>query len=850
MFCTKCGNSLPDDAKFCGVCGAPVKILQEASPVTPQSAGIPDETVSIQVPQPEPVLEAKHSRRELSRDAKASGKKSKKSLAIGLSIGGVLIAAFAVVLIFGFNLKGNSKGSKGSVPIPILDSAVVYDDQYTYYISETENWEPCIKRVQNDLQGQAKILYESEKIKGDGWSVYTLGGLFLWNDKICFIEITKATEQDREYEIHWLSKDGGENGTLVSHEQLCTYGNLLSQMGGIYFFDDYLILGNSQYFYRLDFKTGELCKHEDLIDLEGPVCFVAYNNGYYYYLVPDIENNLMGETLYRKSEKSKEEIVGKVPSQDDDDVEKYFSFISKGNYLYYADLDNIYRLNIEDGSTENLASYEETYNRFAMCENGFYYFKDASLHFLNTETLEETIFGKVEDVPNLIYAGADDACWMQDDSTSHRYTCFLPDEQDGAIFYFGESEQDTLAENQETVNTTELYADVVENAIAEFGSLWFKGNQFDCIARGVIKIDLLDFNQDGTDELMMIYSNDSVVPFIDIWTVKDGETVQVFSGQSRVNAEEPIFSVNLYQNADNLYVPVYDSLDCNPVYVHLYGFDNEGEFGEIYQYEDKDFCMNNYIVQVPDGMEFMEYENVIFYVDNLWDDFEGDKNTMKETLQTEMEDALNILGITLPENSSTAYDYEGDWVWNRENSDMVASLQLKATDASTLSGELSFYRLFGEQLTIAMSGNTGTVTSEFGNFEGTARFESGCLYLCFEDQVVYSDYTISKMFGTTEFCFTSVNPTTQAGDSEFDITSMLGEWTLAESQPNVEYVPRYLIRLNADGTMNLRGEDGTWADYTYTIDATHFYYTLPATDITSGGTYIVSGDTLIVFLED
>ena len=74
----------------------------------------------------------------------------------------------------------------------------------------------------------------------------------------------------------------------------------------------------------------------------------------------------MGETLYRRTENSEEEVVGKVPSQDDDDVEKYFSFISKEDYLYYADLDNIYRLNINDGKIENLASYERTYNRFAI----------------------------------------------------------------------------------------------------------------------------------------------------------------------------------------------------------------------------------------------------------------------------------------------------------------------------------------------------------------------------------------------------------------------------------------------------------------------------------------------------
>ena len=57
-----------------------------------------------------------------------------------------------------------------------------------------------------------------------GGVMYPMGCMFLWNDKICFIEIHKlATEQgDDGYEIHWLSKDGKENGTLVGYEQLST----------------------------------------------------------------------------------------------------------------------------------------------------------------------------------------------------------------------------------------------------------------------------------------------------------------------------------------------------------------------------------------------------------------------------------------------------------------------------------------------------------------------------------------------------------------------------------------------------------------------------------------------------
>ena len=660
MFCSKCGNPLSDDAKFCGVCGAPVKISQEASPVPQQPAGISDETENIQTPKPEPLMQEPNFNGQMGYGAAAPVlKKSKKGLIIGLSLGGVLLAVIlAAGLIFVFGLKGGSKGNDGSINLGY--STVVYDDQYTYFLSETETWEPCIKRVRNDLRGKPEILYEAEEIEGDGWSMYPMHCMFLWNDKICFIEYTNYTEQgDEGYEIHWLSKDGKENGTLVGYEQLSTYGNLLSQMEGAFFFEDYLIYGNRYSFYRLDLNSGEMCKQEDFLGLEGPACFVAYNDGYYYYLIPDVEHNLMGEILYRKAENSEEEEVGIVPSQDDDDVEKYFSFITQGDYLYYTDRDNVYRLNVNDGKTETLASYDDdVYNRFCLSENGLYYYKDMTLHFLNTETLEETIFDEVEGIPNFIHAGANDACWMQGDATSERYNCFLPDKQGGSLIYFGESDQDASAEDsvedQDTVNTTALYADVVENFIGRYGNLSFGGSDNEFYAQGVFKIDLKDFNQDGTDELMILYTaeENGIYPYIEIFTVEDGGLVKLFSQKTRDEFHEAAMSFCLYQNGGNLYVPVYDSLDQNPVYVHLYGFNENREFGEVYQYENNAFYMN----QLPDGMEFTKCEETQFYTNTqfaYYDDFENIKEEMRESLQIDMVNMLNELGIAVPENSST-----------------------------------------------------------------------------------------------------------------------------------------------------------------------------------------------------
>ena len=671
MFCSKCGNPLSDDARFCSVCGAPVKISQEASPVPQQPAGISDETENIQTPKPEPLMQEPNFNGQMGYGVAAPvQKKSKKGLIIGLSLGGVLLAVIlAAGLIFVFGLKGGSKGNDGSINLGY--STVVYDDQYTYFLSETETWAPCIKRVSNDLSGEPEILYETEKIEGDGWSKYPLGALFLWNDKICFLEFTNATEQgDEEYEIHWLSKDGKENGTLVSYEDFIGYARSLYRddfqplMEEVYFFGDYLIFSDRYSFCQLNLNTGGMFEYDTLLSIQGPACFVAYNDGYYYYFVPDTESNRMGETLYRMYRDIEEgvlgeaEEIGKVPLRDDEDVldfwEKYYPFIPKGDYLYYADSENIYRLSINDGKIEKLTSYDDsTYNRFALCENGLYYYKDMTLHFLNTETLEETIFDEVEGIPNLIYAGADDACWMQDDATSHRYNCFRPDKQGESFIYFGESDQDASIDHQETVNTAELYADVIDRTIAEHGALWFDEVEYECCARGVFKIDLMDFNQDGTKELVMLYNNEeSIFPFVDVWTVKNGEALQLFCERQQEENYEAAISSRIYQNGGNLYVPVYDSLDQNPVYVHLYGFDENGEFGEVYQYENNAFYMN----QLPDDMEFTEYSSVQFYVCDRVTDYGAQKNQMKGALQADMEDILKRLELSVPENSSTHTD--------------------------------------------------------------------------------------------------------------------------------------------------------------------------------------------------
>ena len=671
MFCSKCGNPLSDDAKFCGACGAPVNTVQEDSPVLQQPAGISDEVEGIQMLKPEnvpkPPVEAQNSHRSLSHDTKASVKKSKKGLVIGFSIGGgiLLTIILAVVLIFVFGLKDGSKGSDSFASI--VNNEVVYDDEYTYYLSEDDRGSTArIMRIGNEQDAEPEVLYEADQIKGDGWGQYPLGALFLWEDKICFLEVTNASETTAEYGLFWVSKDGKESGTLASYEQL---GELMSNEGvglrNIYYYEDALVFSNGQVLSWLDLKTGEFREQNDVINADKPIHFVAYDKGYYYYFAFDTNNEVVGGTLYRKKEGSEAEKICVMPELDytsESDHATLSACVPKGEYLYFADETIIFRIHMENGDVETLASYEGAENRFAVSDAGLYYFKDMSLCLIDFETLEEAVFDLPEDldhIPDIIYAGPDGGCWLKRWEDSFKYYRFIPDEEGGSYTYFGEktneteeSDQTAYADAPASSDITPLYAAVVERLIAEYGSISFGGgDSYECYAAGVFKIDLLDFNQDGTDELVVLYTpeGDGIFPFADVWTVKNGEAVQLFSKKSKDESHESKGTFSLYENAGFFYIPVYDSLDCNPVCVHLYGFDEQGEFGEIYQYENNAFYMN----QLPDGMKFTEYEGTLFYTNTqlaYYDNgFENAKEEMMESLQTDMKYMLNVLGVSVPE---------------------------------------------------------------------------------------------------------------------------------------------------------------------------------------------------------
>ena len=103
-----------------------------------QTAGIADEVENIQVPKPEPLMEKQHSHSQLSHDAKASGKKSRKGLVISLSLGGVLLVLVTVVIMFASGLFNSASSS----PFPVLDTGktqIYYGENFDYLENEFPN---------------------------------------------------------------------------------------------------------------------------------------------------------------------------------------------------------------------------------------------------------------------------------------------------------------------------------------------------------------------------------------------------------------------------------------------------------------------------------------------------------------------------------------------------------------------------------------------------------------------------------------------------------------------------------------------------------------------------------------
>lgn len=178
MFCSKCGNPLPDNAKFCSACGAPVTISQEASPVPQRPAGISDEVENIQVPKPDPLMQEQNFHGQMGYGAAAPvQKKSKKGLIIGLSLGGVLLVLVTVVIMFASGLFNSASSS----PFPVLDTGKTQ----IYY---GENFDSLEKEFPN-----------KEEKRGSFYSLERSGD----QSVSCLVRADKETGETKL--VHWMT---------------------------------------------------------------------------------------------------------------------------------------------------------------------------------------------------------------------------------------------------------------------------------------------------------------------------------------------------------------------------------------------------------------------------------------------------------------------------------------------------------------------------------------------------------------------------------------------------------------------------------------------------------------------
>ena len=158
MFCSKCGNPLPDDAKFCSACGASVKISQEASPVPQRPAGRSDEVENIQTPKPDPFIETQNFHGQIGYGVAAPvQKKSKKGLIIGLSVGmAILLIVAAAVVLVALGLFNPAPSS----PFPVLK----VEQTQIYYGEDLDQLEEAFPNMEKrDFNSLEKYFLEGSE---------------------------------------------------------------------------------------------------------------------------------------------------------------------------------------------------------------------------------------------------------------------------------------------------------------------------------------------------------------------------------------------------------------------------------------------------------------------------------------------------------------------------------------------------------------------------------------------------------------------------------------------------------------------------------------------------------------
>ena len=171
MFCTKCGNALPVNAKFCTKCGTKVEAFQpgaiQPNP-TPQRASVPQQESTQQqtpvrqaspAPQPqqkknEKVTKTKNSEKISNKNKNETEKKSGSGAMVYLLIGAAVLIIILIAIIVLLFIKGNQPAKQDD----ITDKPVVTTEQTTETEMSTEQTD------RKDVSGQQEASEKTSEV--------------------------------------------------------------------------------------------------------------------------------------------------------------------------------------------------------------------------------------------------------------------------------------------------------------------------------------------------------------------------------------------------------------------------------------------------------------------------------------------------------------------------------------------------------------------------------------------------------------------------------------------------------------------------------------------------------------
>lgn len=171
MFCTKCGNELPVNAKFCTKCGTKVEAFQpgaiQPNP-TPQRASVPQQEPTQQqtpvrqaspAPQPqqkknEKVTKTKNSKKVSNKNKNETEKKSGSGAMVYLLIGAAVLIIILIAIIVLLFIKGNQPAKQDD----ITDKPVVTTEQPTETETSTEQTD------RKDVTGQQEASEKTSEV--------------------------------------------------------------------------------------------------------------------------------------------------------------------------------------------------------------------------------------------------------------------------------------------------------------------------------------------------------------------------------------------------------------------------------------------------------------------------------------------------------------------------------------------------------------------------------------------------------------------------------------------------------------------------------------------------------------